>query len=207
MTTSQLRILKGEFDYLQLNDWFTRASPAALAIPGAVFADLDEGSNRLRLGVETAAAERRVRELLARRGIPSAAAVVERAEPIRYAATLRNKVTPRVGGLQINFGNFICTLGFNTRAGFGLVIIRSFITNSHCTTVQGGVEGTQYHQPLAPNLIGTEVAHPAYFTGFPCPSGRKCRSVMQLAPGMPMAWAPTWAGSPAPPFARLALAR
>ncbi|MEZ0334697.1 MAG: hypothetical protein ACAI18_11860, partial [Gemmatimonadales bacterium] len=175
MTTSQLRILKGEFDYLQLNDWFTRAAPAALAIPGAVFADLDEGSNRLRLGVETAAAERSVRELLAGRGIPSAAVVVERAEPIRYAATLRNKVTPRVGGLQINFGNFICTLGFNTRAGFGLVIIRSFITNSHCTTVQGGVEGTQYHQPLAPNLIGTEVADPAYFTGFPCPSGRKCR--------------------------------
>ena len=30
----------------------------------------DEGSNRLRLGVETAAAERSVRELLARRGIP-----------------------------------------------------------------------------------------------------------------------------------------
>ena len=175
MTSSQLRILKGNFDYLQLNDWFTRAAPAALAIPGAVFADLDEGSNRLRLGVETAAAERSVRELLARHGIPSAAAVVERAEPIRYAATLRNKVTPRVGGLQINFGNFICTLGFNTRAGFGLVIIRSFITNSHCTTVQGGVEGTQYHQPLAPNLIGTEVADPAYFTGFPCPSGRKCR--------------------------------
>jgi hypothetical protein len=57
----------------------------------------------------------------------------------------------------------------------GLLSFRSFITASHCTNVQGGVEGTQFHQPLASNLIGTEVADPVYFTGFPCPPGRRCR--------------------------------
>jgi hypothetical protein len=37
------------------------------------------------------------------------------------------------------------------------------------------VEGTKYYQPLAPTLIGTEVSDPPFFTGRPCPSGRKCR--------------------------------
>ena len=32
-----------------------------------------------------------------------------------------------------------------------------------------------YHQPVAPNFIGTEVSDPVYFTGGPCPRLRKCR--------------------------------
>lgn len=172
---AQLRVLQGDYEYLQLNDWFTRAAPQALAIPGAVFVDVDEGSNRLRLGVETAAAESSVRGVLARLAIPSAAVVVERAEPFHFAATLRDKVTPRRGGLQIS-GAGTCTLGFNTfHAAPPLLSFRSFITNSHCTNVRGGVDGTQFHQPLASNLIGTEVADPPFFTFPLCPSGRRCR--------------------------------
>jgi hypothetical protein len=172
---TDLTVMKGTYEYRQLHQWFTRAQPEALAVPGAVFADLDEGSNRLRLGVESGDAETRVRGTLARLGIPSEAVVVERTEPIHMVATLRNVVTPRRGGLQISFGSFICTLGFNTVAGSGFIITRSFITNSHCTNVRGGVESTKYHQPVAPNFIGTEVSDPAYFTGIPCPAGRKCR--------------------------------
>ena len=101
--------------------------------------------------------------------------MVERTEPIYFAATLRDKVTPRRGGLQISSAGGTCTLGFNTRVSSGLLSFRSFITASHCTNVQGGVESTQFHQPFASNPIGTEVADPVYFTGFPCPSGRRCR--------------------------------
>src|SRR5215203_4482325 len=174
-TSAELRVAKGEYEYLQLHGWFTRAAPEALAVPGAVFADLDEGSNRLRLGVETAAAENGVRGVLARLGIPGEAVLVERTEPIHLAATLRNAVTPRRGGLQIAFTKGFCTLGFNTSFQSGLIIVRSLITNSHCTNIRGGVEGTKFYQPVSPNLIATEVSDPAFFTGFPCPLNRKCR--------------------------------
>ena len=53
--------------------------------------------------------------------------------------------------------------------------MNSFITNSHCTTTQGGTEGTKYFQVTANDFIGTEVADPRYFTGGTCPQGRKCR--------------------------------
>jgi len=171
---SQLRVLRGDFDYAQLDDWFAKASPAALAVPGAVFADLDEASNRLRIGVEHATAQAGVRGAIAALGIPADAVILEQTEPIRYAATLRDKVRPVLGGLQINFTQYICTLGFNaTRSGQN-----SFITASHCTAKRGGVEGTKYYEPLAStsgSFIGTEVADPVFFTGGLCPVGRKCR--------------------------------
>jgi hypothetical protein len=90
------------------------------------------------------------------------------------AATLRSRVRPVVGGLQINFPGFACTLGFNALRNTQ----RSFITNSHCTNVQGGTEKTPYWQPsrtVAPGQIATEVADPFHFIGGVCPSGRKCR--------------------------------
>ncbi len=174
--SAELRVLKGDYDYLQLHGWFTLAEPEALTVPGAVFADLDEGSNRLRIGVESGAAGIQVRAIVARLGIPSGAIVVEQAESIHPATTLRHVVKPRRGGLRITSGDGqTCTLGFNTVSQRGLIVIRSFITNSHCTNVPGGVEATKYYQPFAPNLVGTEASDPAYFTGSRCPWGRKCR--------------------------------
>ena len=172
---AELRVVKADYDYLQLHAWFTQAAPEALAVPGTVFADLDEGSNRLRLGVETGAAENQVRGMLARLGIPREAVLVERIEPVHELATLRNVVTPRRGGLQVAFGSRLCSLGFNATTSRGGVVVRAFITNSHCTRVRGGVEGTTYHQPVAPNFIGTEVSDPAYFRGGLCPRLRRCR--------------------------------
>jgi hypothetical protein len=93
---------------------------------------------------------------------------------IRNLATLRDNVNPKVGGLQIHFGNYLCTLGFNVT----LNGVNSFVTNSHCTNTQGGVEGTVYYQPtstVAPGAIATEVADPTYFKGGVCPKGKKCR--------------------------------
>jgi hypothetical protein len=90
--------------------------------------------------------------------------------------TLRDVVRPVTGGLQINFPGYLCTLGFNATSGS----TASFITNSHCTTKQGGVESTPYYQPtqtLAPASIGVEVADPTY-TRATCPRnirGKVCR--------------------------------
>jgi hypothetical protein len=170
-----LRVLPARFAWTDLERWYAQASAEALAVPGAVFADADEAGNRVRIGVEHAAAASRVRGMLARLGIPAAAAAVEIVEPIHQVATLRGVVRPVVAGVQINFPGFLCSIGFNAaRQG-----VRGFVTASHCTTTQGGVESTSYWQPLQstrPVKIATETVDPIYSTTLAaCPIGRRCR--------------------------------
>lgn len=158
-----------------MSQWFESAAPVVLAMPGAVFADHDEAGNRLVFGVEHAAAANGIRTALSRMGIPAGAFEVREVAPIYQVATLRDRVRPTIGGLQIHFFQFLCTLGFNAQLGGE----RSFITNSHCTQRQGGVEGTEYFQPLSSvdqTVIAVEVDDPAYFRGTDgCPRGRICR--------------------------------
>ena len=169
-----MRVRKADFDWADLDRWFTQASVEALGIQGVVFADADEARNRVRIGVEHAAAAARVRGVLARLGIPASAVNVDVTQPIRQLATLRDAVRPVVAGVQINFPGFLCSLGFNaSRSG-----IRGFVTASHCTSTQGGVEGTPYWQPLEsvrPIQVATETVDPTYPTGGSCPAGRNCR--------------------------------
>jgi hypothetical protein len=158
----------------RLAAWFAQASPAVLALGGSVFADHDERANKLVFGVENENAIPGVRVALARLGIPSSAYAVELTQPIYQMATLRDVFRPTQAGIQIHFGQYLCTMGFNVDHSGG----RSFITNSHCTNTQGGTEGTQYYQPtstIAPAVIATEAADPTYFRGGACPRGKKCR--------------------------------
>ena len=170
-----LRVLPARFAWTDLERWSAQASTEVLAVPGAVFVDADEAGNRVHIGVEHAAAANRARSVLARLGIPAAAADVEIVAPFRRVATLRGSVRPVVAGVQINFPGFLCSLGFNaTRQG-----VAGFVTASHCTSTQGGVQSTPYWQPLQttkPVQIATETVDPAYKgTIAGCPSGRKCR--------------------------------
>lgn len=165
---SLLRVRRGQYDWAELERWQAGPGSAALAVPGAVFTDADEASNRLRIGVEHGAAAAGVRSALARAGVPAAAVIIEETAPVIRMATLQND-NSRQGGLQINFPGFLCTLGFNDGTG-------AFITNSHCTTTQGGVENTPYGQPLlSAGTVAVEVTDPTYFTGGACPSSRRCR--------------------------------
>jgi hypothetical protein len=174
LAASQLRVLPAKYEWAQLEGWLDRASAQVLGLPGAVFVDADEASNRLLIGVERGATSR-IRQIATRLGIPADAITYQETKPFKPMATLRSKIRPAIGGLQINFPGFLCTLGFNAvRNGQ-----RSFITNSHCTSHQGGVETTPYYQPLqssAPAKIATEVSDPGYSsnkTG--CPAGFRCR--------------------------------
>lgn len=154
--------------------WFAQASPMILGLPGAVFADHDEAAGRLVFGVANAAAIHGVHTALAALGVPTSEYTVQVTQPIHQVATLRDRWRPTQGGIQIHFGQFLCTMGFNADDGAE----RSFITNSHCTDRQGGVEGTQYFQPTSTvdgTVIATEVEDPKYFRGGACPRGRKCR--------------------------------
>jgi len=90
-------------------------------------------------------------------------------------ATLRDRAPDIVGGLQIRFSQYLCSLGFPAfRNG-----VRGFVTASHCSDNQGAVDGTTYYQPLdqvAGDFIGTEIADPPYVrNGKNCPKGKKCR--------------------------------
>ena len=152
---------------------FPEASREVLAMPGTVFADHDEVRGKLVFGVENDAPIQGIQRALSARGLSSDEYVIEHAEPIHMLATLRDRFRPTQAGTQIHFGGYLCTMGFNVDHAGG----RSFITNSHCTNKQGGVEGTQYYQPVSsvdPTVIATEVADPTYSsTG--CSAGKVCR--------------------------------
>ena len=158
-----------------LPGWFARVTPEVMALRGTVYADHDEQGGRLVFGVENAAAGRGVQQMLAHRRIPGSAYTIRLVRPIHQMATLRDQFRPTQGGIQTHFGQFLCTLGCNADDGTA----RSFITNSHCSGKQGGVQGTQYFQPLSSvngTVIATEAEDPQYFRGGACPRGRKCRS-------------------------------
>jgi hypothetical protein len=193
-TAADLRVRQADYDYLQLDGWYRGAWPSALAVDGAVFSDIDEGTNRLRFGGVDAGAVASIAGAIAGLAVPSAAVVVEVAGPVAQTiappTTLQDTVRPVHGAYQINFldvagvrtVSFLCTLGFNAvKDG-----VSSFVTNSHCSNVQGGSETpTEYYQPLMdpdgdrlvnPDLfIGTEVHDPHYFISLDCPPGRMCR--------------------------------
>ena len=170
------RVTPSAYAPQQVQRWFDLMAREGLALRGTVLADYDETTNRVVVGVEHAAAAASVRALAARLGVPAAALVVREMEPIRFATTLRDRVDPRIGGIQIHFGNFLCSMGFNAVDGGQA----SFVTASHCTDKQGGVEGTVYYQPLQSVdgvSIGTEVEDPPYRRNIAgCPHGKKCRT-------------------------------
>jgi hypothetical protein len=176
ISTAAVQVAEARYGWKQLERWQESATVEALAVPGAVFVDNDETTNRVLVGVADLGAMGQVRAAVAQLGIPDDAVIVQRADPIHQVATLQNVVDrPVRAGVQINFPGFLCSVGFNATSGTQ----KSFITASHCTTTQGGVESTPYWQPLqsvAPTQIATEVADPVYVRNGPgCPRGRKCR--------------------------------
>jgi hypothetical protein len=173
---SQVRVLEAQYNWKQLQRWQEGATVEALDIAGTVFVDNDETTNRVLIGVEDLSTAGQIRAAAARAGVPAGALEIRQVPAVVQVATLQNAVDrPVRAGVQINFPGFLCTMGFNANSGTQ----RSFITNSHCTTKQGGVENTPYYQPLqsvAPTVIATEVADPAYVKGGAgCPKGKMCR--------------------------------
>jgi hypothetical protein len=178
LPSTAVQVREGKYHWKDLEAWYQAASAEVLDLPGGVFVDNDETLNRVRIGVTDLAAAGLARAAIARLGIPDDAVVVERAEPIQplaAATNLRGTDRPVRAGMQINFPGYLCSLGYNATSGSQ----KSFITASHCTNKQGGVEDTPYWQPLEssePVQIAVEVADPVYVKGLPgCPKGKSCR--------------------------------
>jgi hypothetical protein len=174
LSSRGMEFREAKYDFLELHRWQQQMTPEVLAIPGVVSTDTAEDKNRLQIGItgEPGTAEA-VEEALSKLGIPREMVEVNETKPIEQY--LRSRRRPLRGGLQINFGNFLCTLGFiAVRNG-----VTGYVTNSHCTTTQGGVQNTVEHQPIASgttNRVGIEIADPIYVSGGAgCPAGRVCR--------------------------------
>jgi hypothetical protein len=169
------QVVPAQYGFRELKAW-QRDANALLSLEGVVFTDADEVANRVLIGIDREELRGRVEAELRRLGVPADASAVVVTEPVVQLVTLRDRVRPLQGGLQINFPGYLCTYGFNAvRAG-----VNGFVTNSHCTTKQGGVEGTKYWQPLQTvdaTSIGTEIADPVYSKAN-CPKsvkGKVCR--------------------------------
>ena len=160
----------------RIEQLFQRTSPEVMALRGTVFADNDERIGKLVIGVENLNAARGVETALLARGVAKEDFVIELTQPIHFAATLQNaRFTSGVAGMQVHFSQYVCSVGANVDHAGG----RGFIINSHCTTTQGGTEGTLYYQPSKtafPTAIATEVDDPLYSKTLPgCSRGKKCR--------------------------------
>jgi hypothetical protein len=154
---------------------FARSAPEVLALPHAVFGAIDEQRNQLVFGVERAGAARGVQNVLTALGVDASLYRIEVTEPIHFMnTTLRTEHRPTRGGIQIHWGQYVCTLGFNVDHAGG----RSFITNSHCTDKQGTTGTTAYFQPASsthPTAIAVEAHDPAYTRLAGCSRGKVCR--------------------------------
>jgi len=177
-----MRVREARYDFIQLDAMHREATPV-LSLPGVVFTDADEGANRVRIGVESSAAEAAVRDAIAMAGIPSEAVIIELTAPIvpESGHTLRDRIRPVAGGLSINFtrgaSGFICTMGFNVRSPT-VSGVHGFVTNSHCSDTRGVVIPTPYWQHsrfVEGTFIGHEAHDIPFFTGGMCPEGRRCR--------------------------------
>lgn len=156
----------------QLKAMQERVTPEVLSIAGVVLTDVDERNNRVAIGVENAEARSRVERVLERLGVTRAAIDLVEVSPIQ-PSSLQWLWRPLAGGLQIETptpGKY-CTLGFSAFQNG----TPGFVTNSHCTQTQGGVESTPAYQPTWPDYVGTEVTDPSYASGGSCPAGRLCR--------------------------------
>ncbi|MFQ5524470.1 MAG: hypothetical protein ACE5F5_13015 [Acidimicrobiia bacterium] len=160
--------------------WRDLLRSEAIGLPGVVTLDLDEKNNRLVVGVEDAAIISQVRRIGRVLDIPRRAlAVVQASRLTPLDHTVRDRVRPALGGLEIHNGNGECTLGFSARSDFFIDGAFGFVTASHCTTDLGGVQNTQFWQqdPFNANdLLGTESLDPTPFSGGTCPDGLTCRN-------------------------------
>lgn len=172
--TAGARLAPARYDFQELARFKQRAR-GLLDSEGVVYVDLDEASNRIRIGIDRGDAfltRLDVEGRLPAHQLPGDAVELVEVEPIRPLITVRERFRPAPAGVQIYFSGFVCTLGANaTRNG-----VFGFITNSHCTNTQGGVESTRYYQHTTTGgAVATEIADPGYFTGGACPAGRRCR--------------------------------
>jgi hypothetical protein len=157
-----VRAAAARYSFRALKSWHDALLPDLPAV--VVMTDVDERANVVRIGM-TDPSLSLLAGALARHGVPANAVAVVRDAAVT-ATSLDDNVRPVVGGVRIDSEIKTCTLGFNAT----LNGVKGFVTNSHCTDVQGGVESTNFYQTLnllPPDLalVAVETVDPSYGTG------------------------------------------
>ncbi|HET7464756.1 MAG TPA: hypothetical protein VFJ82_26170 [Longimicrobium sp.] len=156
-------VLPAAYDFAQLKEWADQLTPLLQQRGDVYLVDVDEVNNRVLLGVGNTAGADAVRAAAQRLGIPAEAVATQTQAAPQTRATVRDRFTTFVGGIQIAFGQYLCTAGFNAkRVSNGANI---FVTNSHCTTTQYASDGVaEYQNTVASgNQVGNEVADRALY--------------------------------------------
>ncbi len=76
-----IQALQGQYGFLQLKEWYNRMV-AVWEISGVALIDIDEGRNRLAVGLEQIAQRGAVEDKLKRMGIPRDAVIIEETDPL-----------------------------------------------------------------------------------------------------------------------------
>lgn len=172
-----VRFRSGSYTFGTLLEWKRTLSSRVFEI-GATFVDIDDRSNDILVGLSHTVSEADVRAIAQRLNIPDDALRTVVTGELRVTSTLRDRVRPLIGGLQVEWGVFpenTCTMTgnvFHTNFGY------SVLTASHCSATTFNTDNSSYYQNEnhgTDTHIGTEVKDPSLFTGSPCPSGLSCR--------------------------------
>ena len=186
MPKGGIRVLQGQYVFLQLKEWYDRMLGPIFSTGGVTFADIDEAKNRLRIGIDKREVTTRVIEQLGKLRIPREAVVMDvigLIVPSKPAGgdrpasiTLQNKLRPTQGGYQIikndGYGG-ACTLCFNALRGND----SGFVTSAWCTNNVWQPDGMSFFQAGPFDVVGAETVDPLGFLSptYPCQKYQRCR--------------------------------
>jgi len=184
-----IRPIKGQYQFLQLREWYTRMVGPVLSIPGVTATDINEATNRLVIGLEKREVEPPVLDAINRVNIPREAVVpvvTGPFVPLNHTVQSPNSMSPwpnprQAGYVITRLINNVAgsstgegTLGFNALGQPNSM--RGFVTCSHNTQLfwqldsLGGFAPADFYQssgyyPI--HKVGTEFYDPP---GFICPN-------------------------------------
>ncbi len=163
-------IHRADYDVGTLQNYRVDLRPA-LSWEGVVALDVDERSNRVRVSIDqnlSPGMKDQLRNRVLQLSIDPDSVIVDELPEFVSKATLRDSIRPIPAGVQILSRSGLCTLGFTVNSG------TEFITNSHCTSISGGVEFTTFTQGNSGQIIGVEIVDPAFDLAS-CPDEIPCR--------------------------------
>ena len=132
-----LRLVPAQYSMSQLYGWYQQMQDDIWGISGVITTDLNEGRNRIEIGIENLEVVSDLQKSLTALAIPRKAVIFrEREQPNFATPTLQDGATGGFleGGYQVaRSGSGGCTLGFNAqRAG-----VDGFITAGHALITLG----------------------------------------------------------------------
>lgn len=138
-------IRNAEFKYSKLVKWFDNVHNEIIRAEGVTLASISQRDNQLRVGIIQDKYKQNIHDILQEKNVPEEAVKIDITGEIKKdissstssSNTLRDKVRPLVGGLEINGYEDVggqqvagtCTFSFNIYWQNK----RHWITNSHCT--------------------------------------------------------------------------